>query len=365
MRSRITTEVMQSLRSLKEWRRMEQGMKLTGESGRTYVIGGESWMLPEHMRFAKDIHNEQLSFHVKQPQKKKSISLDYNVGRELRSFGKELRMNEIFNGANFLWQQVDTILPTFDSETEPPRVVYEAMWKTIFEARTMRTFTRREVKLIMRSTLLALQEIERKGFVHTNLTTEYLLLPTEKLDLCKPKEFFAKIANTASCSVPSQVHKVDWRQPSSFHAPEMYFSKPVSFPAHIWSWAMILSHLLESRAALKSGRFESAFIGSMFETWNLPRNNYSNQGQILFGELVCHFNVDFCEYFADCDMPDYEPCEESDWKEHMRNKGVLDEDICFLDWILDPNPETRPTSEQIIETGFLEWNEDDVEEEES
>lgn len=75
-----------------------------------------------------------------------------------------VRTNEVFKGVKFISQQVDTILP--NAKMQPPRIVYEHMWKTVYEASILRPFTRREIKSIMKSTLIALQEIERRGFVH-------------------------------------------------------------------------------------------------------------------------------------------------------------------------------------------------------
>ncbi|KAK8232817.1 kinase-like domain-containing protein [Phyllosticta capitalensis] len=275
-----------------------------------------------------------------------------------------VRTNEVFKGVKFISQQVDTILP--NAKMQPPRIVYEHMWKTVYEASTLRPFTRREIKSIMKSTLIALQEIERRGFVHPALTPFHLLLPIEKLDPSMPAEFFAKIAHAdAFLLKPSQVYRTALRYPDSYDAPEMLFGKRVSFPAHIWSWAVILCHLLEGRASWMSDKPESVYIGGMLQTRIDLHSWFEGIHNVLLIEVVRDFNIEQCDYYSDCHIPKVPDClmDENGWKEHLRKKGMWDDDICFLDWLLDPNPETRPTSMQILESGYLEWNEEDVEDE--
>ncbi|KAK8172814.1 hypothetical protein BKA80DRAFT_252071 [Phyllosticta citrichinensis] len=296
---------------------LRKDMKLTGESGLQYLLTDNLAGLEGHVWIAKDARNKNSSwFIVKQP-KWPYINKAGSWAERLREFEHEVKMNEIFQGAKYIRQQADTIKPT--SEDDPPRMVLEAMWDSVGRVHTARLFTRKEIKAMMKTTLQALQEPNRE-FEGQNL----MQCPTA--------------------------------------APEMLFGKPVGFPAHIWSWGIILCHLLESTAGWTHGNLEYQWTSGLFEyderQWDL---RWASGEDWWLKEMVDDFKIDSCDYYADCDMPDIEvfkPCA-YDWKERLRIKGVREDDVCFLDWVLDPNPDTRPTSERIMQSGYMEWNSED------
>ncbi|KAK8159574.1 hypothetical protein IWX90DRAFT_508083 [Phyllosticta citrichinensis] len=350
---------------------LRKDMKLTGESGLQYLLTDNLAGLEGHVWIAKDARNKNSSwFIVKQP-KWPYINKAGSWAERLREFEHEVKMNEIFQGAKYIRQQADTIKPT--SEDDPPRMVLEAMWDSVGRVHTARLFTRKEIKAMMKTTLQALQEVEQKDLMHPNtilsnfslqcsLHMNDMLIKTPSLDPHDPPKFIAKIANPISFIEPNREFEGQNLMQCPTAAPEMLFGKPVGFPAHIWSWGIILCHLLESTAGWTHGNLEYQWTSGLFEyderQWDL---RWASGEDWWLKEMVDDFKIDSCDYYADCDMPDIEvfkPCA-YDWKERLRIKGVREDDVCFLDWVLDPNPDTRPTSERIMQSGYMEWNSED------
>jgi hypothetical protein len=57
----------------------------------------------------------------------------------------------------------------------PPMMVLEPFQKTLWDARTTRPFSTREIKWIMKGVLLGIMTIHRKGLVYTGLPSPMLL----------------------------------------------------------------------------------------------------------------------------------------------------------------------------------------------
>ncbi|KAK8207308.1 kinase-like domain-containing protein [Phyllosticta capitalensis] len=351
-----------SLNQIRNWNLPKLGSKLTGDSGRMYMIC-DGRTTPWYMGLAKDL-DQKNSFTVFQPatwEGMGSEALEINFKR----FENGERVSKIFRDSKHIWRIIDTIQPA--SKYDPPRQICGPFRLPLSDARVERLFTRREVKSIMKDILVALQEIESKGFVYADLSTEDILLSKDQPP--EPTEVFAQLWAKEQLSLPFCMHELDGDFKESYRAPEIFFGKPCSFPAHIWSWGIILTHLLESRTSWMRNDWEELWVGTMLDNWRKgwEDSHYDDWGcwrhdfLLLDREMVGDFGIKDCEYFADCELPDRKllPFETGDWKEHLLNKGLRDDDVCFLDWVLDPNPETRPTSEQIMKSGFLEWNEED------
>lgn len=63
------------------------------------------------------------------------------------------------------------------------------------------------------------------------------------------------------------MHELDGNFKESYRALEIFFGKPCSFPAHIWSWGIILTHLLESRTSWMRNDWEELWVGTMLDNW--------------------------------------------------------------------------------------------------
>ncbi|KAK8160219.1 kinase-like domain-containing protein [Phyllosticta citribraziliensis] len=270
----------------------------------------------------------------------------------------------MLKGSQFIWQQVDAIRPT--SENDAPRLVFEHLGSQLSEVYIDRKLTRQEIKSIMKSTLLGLQHIEQKGFIFTDMTPANIYLQNDGASSLRPAELTTKFGPIDQLDKPFTWRESDEVDMNPFVAPEILFGKAFSYPTHIWAWGVILCHLLESRAAWISNRLESLHMGGIFQDYGRRWDGrWACDEYWWLCEMVDDFNIDSCEYYDDCDMPYIEifkPCKH-DWKERLRIKGLREDDVCFLDWLLDPNPETRPTPEQVLQTGYLEWNEEDTEDE--
>ncbi|KAK7548600.1 hypothetical protein IWX49DRAFT_552255 [Phyllosticta citricarpa] len=347
------------LRTLVGSQVLQKGMKLVGQSGLNYLLTDNLADFERNVWIAKDACSKSPSwFIVKQPKwpyANKAVSW----AARLRRFEQEVKMNKIFKGAKFIRQQVDTIKPT--SQDDPPRVVLEAMWDSVWRVGRASMFTRQEVKAIMKMTLQALQEVEQKDFMHADLNMDDMFINAKTLDRCDPAQFIAKIANPVSLVRPNRVYEPKKLIAHPNNAPEILFGKPAGFPAHIWTWGIIFCHLLESRSAWMCDRADS-MDGDRLLEGRLDYQSLFEGRDMVRDKLTAGFNLKQCEYYADCDLPKQSPHEYPGWKEHLIKKGLSDDDICFLDWVLDPNPETRPTSEQIMQSGFLEWSEKEREE---
>ncbi|KAK8232683.1 kinase-like domain-containing protein [Phyllosticta capitalensis] len=348
------------LRALSGRQVLRKGMRLVGESGIVYLLRRNLTDFDRNIWSAREERSKRLHWYVVKQPNEPYFNVEGSWARRLRQFEAEKKVNKIFEGSKFVRQQVDTIKPFNDDES--PRMVLEYIGKSVWLAsQSEQGYTRREIKSIMKTTLMALQEVEQKGFVHYDLKMEDMLLSKEKLDPSKPDEFFVKISELNALSKPFQRESGSW----TYRAPERHCDwMPVSFPAHIWSWGTILLQQLELRADFRRKGRIAAFTegGRMYDEWPvLPDRDLSH---MLLVQLAYDFKLNDCEYYAASSWPEGEPYEKVGWKDRLRAKGMRASDLEFLAWVLDPNPDTRPTSEQIVQSGFLEWTGEDVKEEE-
>lgn len=154
---------------------LSQGMRLLGVSGTRYQLKKPCVVcydgLPPSIWLAFDIDHPKDHFTIKQPW-------------DLSHFRVRLLKNETLLGQefrNFLYirRQLDTVPEVVSREDgsmiEPPRLALEYMQRSVRQARWQRTFTRKEIKWIMRWTLYSLIRIEAESLVNTgNLDLHYL-----------------------------------------------------------------------------------------------------------------------------------------------------------------------------------------------
>ena len=73
------------------------------------------------------------------------------------------------------------------------------------------------------------------------------------------------------------------------------------------------------------------------------------------------FDLTNVSFYRVCDFPerDAKRSDEENWVVRLYNKGVSEDDLGFLWRVLQPDPMKRPTVEQILEHGYLEYNDGD------
>ncbi|GME65265.1 hypothetical protein GTA08_BOTSDO11935 [Neofusicoccum parvum] len=302
--------------------------------------------MPSSTWFAFDYNRPYEHYIIKQPYHRTPIQIDI--------LKRELELQELFKDVLSIRQQFDTVLEVVSEDNgatvEPPRMVLEFMQKSVWHARWQRTFTRKEIKWIMKRTLSALMHIEAQGLVNIDLCMQSMLLNNHHDGSRDPSEspcLVTKLANLSHCLPPQQAVLGS----PQYRAPEVHFGKPWTYPAHIWSWSIILTQLLEARADLPSR--------GIYASSDLHCGYSSSPNHTPYSSALLHdFALDTIPFYADLNLKrDPARMLMPRWNERLRAKGLRDDDVSFLEWLIDPNPETRPTSAQIWESGWLDFDE--------
>jgi serine/threonine protein kinase len=184
-------------------------------------------------------------------------------------------------------------------------------------------------------------------------------------------------------------------QPLTYRAPEIYFKHSITPAADIWSWGLLVCHLLEARSSTPTPGSISPQALSHRRTTNLApppslqslsstdsaatsssnpqtptSTNFTDRG--LYDDLYTGHGLrsqqeqsirnalandcDLCSipYYADCALPvrDREHMAGRQWT-RLREKGIQEEDVAFLKWVMDPDPTTRPTAKMVLESSWL------------
>lgn len=111
---------------------------------------------------AVDDSDQRYEYILKQPSENQDGS-----SRNLTAFEHEFEMQRLFIGDPMIRALMDYI-PA--SEPEGPMMVFEPFRKTLWNARTTRAFTTREIKWVMKNILFGLRTIHRKELVYTGTT---------------------------------------------------------------------------------------------------------------------------------------------------------------------------------------------------
>ena len=153
------------LRALSGRQVLRKGMRLVGESGIVYLLRRNLTDFDRNIWSAREERSKRLHWYVVKQPNEPYFNVEGSWARRLRQFEAEKKVNKIFEGSKFVRQQVDTIKPFNDDES--PRMVLEYIGKSVWLAsQSEQGYTRREIKSIIKTTLMALQEVEQKGFVH-------------------------------------------------------------------------------------------------------------------------------------------------------------------------------------------------------
>jgi len=137
---------------------LREGVELVGENGARYLL--VQAMGQPNVWIAVDAATQEQLYVVKQPNR------DDNVPGWPK-FRHEMVMHELFKDNETIRPQLDRIPPT--AKGDPPKLVLELLQTTLWEARRKREFSDVELREIMRSILLGLQEIHQKGLVYAGM----------------------------------------------------------------------------------------------------------------------------------------------------------------------------------------------------
>ncbi|KAK2764817.1 hypothetical protein FQN53_006945 [Emmonsiellopsis sp. PD_33] len=327
--------------------RVSPGLTCQGEKRTRYrlvhPLGTQIRGRRPNVWLAVDDSNDAAEYIVKRPAGDES-----NIGESpsdaLLAFKHELKMQRLFEKDTMIRPLVDFIP---DSEPGGPMMVLEAFTDSLWEARSARPFTTKEIKWIMKGVLLGIFTVHMKGLVYTDLKMENVALggfnhskPSENV-----REIIVRLADCGSITKPSS------REVTSltYRSPEVHFGKPWAQSTDVWSWGIILAQLLEAQVDPKSpGIYDSIATGTLEDKTKAIRN-----------KLAIDFDLASVPFYAEdkeCTkmLPSPQPEEAYMWANDMVEKGVAGEDIQFLVGVLNPDPNARLTVSEILESGYLD-----------
>nr|POF12761.1 mitogen-activated protein kinase hog1 [Quercus suber] len=252
-------------------------------------------------------------------------------------FQHEMIMHELFKDSKWIRKQVDRI-PASNDSTNPPILVLEILEGTLWAARSKRPFTKGEVRAVARSILYGLTEVHAKGLVYADLKMQNIMV--SGFDADTPGDgsnIVTKLGDLGIVMGPS-MGKV---QPVAYRAPEIHLKYQITEAADIWGFALVYCHLLEAQNRFtKTGLYDDLDTGrgTMPEREDAAKLAVSNDYDL--------FDV---EYYQDCSLPCNDPSHEPGrhWQE-LKKRGLDDEEIEFLKWVLKADPTRRPTASAIL-----------------
>ncbi|KAF2850768.1 kinase-like protein [Plenodomus tracheiphilus IPT5] len=320
---------------------MREGKELVGENGQRYLL--VQAMGQPNVWIAVDAATQEKLYIVKQP------SDDDNNMPGWPRFQHEMIMHELFKEHDAIRPQVDRIPPT--SSADPPKLVLELLQTTLWDARRKREFSDVELKQIMRQILLGLQEVHQQGLVYADLKMENVLLsnftpsPPTSTSTSPPTsttpDITAKLGDLGIVMSPMR----GTVQPLAYRAPEVYFLQEITPAADIWSWGLIYCQLLEAQASFhNTGMYDELLLG---KTTSFVQKELSVRRAI-----AKDFDLGGVGYYDGCGLEGMGR-DGGQWEE-LRRKGVREEEIGFLKWILNPVPGDRPSAEEILKSAWLD-----------
>ncbi|KAK5125015.1 hypothetical protein LTR85_001206 [Meristemomyces frigidus] len=293
---------------------------------------------------AIDHADETSQFVIKAPSTQDDSTKDWPL------FRHEHNVQKLFAESPLIRPMLDFVPET---EQYPPAMVLRAFEETLWTARTRRAFTSKEIKWIMKAVILAVWTIHRKGLVYSDLKTENVLISGFRDEHPGPiREIIVRLADCGATIPPS-----DRRITSiTYRSPEVYYRKPWTSSTDIWSWGIVLFHLLEAQADIEApGLYYSICTGSL-----------EDKAAAVRAGIEYDFDLAFNPYFAadgrseSCvtkvaEAQAHSRDEEREvWYDRLIKKGVAAEDVQFLLDILNPDPRKRWTAADIVRCGYLE-----------
>ncbi|KAL1960894.1 hypothetical protein VTO42DRAFT_5877 [Malbranchea cinnamomea] len=320
---------------------LHKGAKFVGEYGRTYLL---TWPLVHRIGMnpnvwkAFDVNDPKCQYVIKGPrQMSKQNWVD---------FEREIKMQRYFDSVRYIRRMLDVI--SHPDHTHP-LMVLEPFQKTLWMARMTRPLSTREIKHIMKLTLLGLNEIHEKGLVHCDFKGENVLLngfdddhPASDENK-KPVNVQVKVSDLGTVMPPSEgkITSITYR------SPEAYLGKPWTSATDIWSWSILFFHLLQAQRDFDSPGIYDSIISS---------GTRQDKADAVLAAMCDDFDLRSIDYFQDCALPPprAERTHKLHWRDRLLATGVPKEDIEFLSAIIQPDPRKRLTVAQILGTKYLD-----------
>ncbi|KAL2024451.1 hypothetical protein VTK56DRAFT_8262 [Thermocarpiscus australiensis] len=228
-----------------------------------------------------------------------------------------------------------------------PLMILEPFQKTLWDARTTRSLSAREIKWIMKGCLLGIMTVHRKGLVYTDLKMENVIARgfDNENGNNNHRDIIVRLADLGSISKPGtrEVSALTYR------SPEVHFRKPWDQMTDVWSWGIILAQLLLAQVDFHSpAMYDSISIGAL-----------EDRAKVVRDTLAIDFDLHSIPLYAEDPesremLPTPQPDNAYMWAETMVEKGVSGEDIQFLANVLNPRPDARFTTVEIMESGYLD-----------
>ncbi|GAB1741977.1 hypothetical protein NU219Hw_g7375t1 [Hortaea werneckii] len=309
-----------------------EGGEYIGESGKVYLAVGPLGQSNVWTAVQKDDHS--VIVVLKAPS-------DDDTESSWPRFQHEMIMHELFKDCRYIRRQLDRVAPK--KGRHPPLLVLEITETTLWQARTKRPFSKDEVRSVARSMLQGLKEVHDKGLVYVDIKMQNIMLngfnTSEQGDGSK---IVAKLGDLGIVMEPIRATA----QPVVYRAPEVFFKGELAQAADIWAFGLVVSHLLEAQRRFSfTGMYDDLHngSGSMFEREQAMRSAIAND-----------YDISQEEYYKDCALPinntDHKPGQH--WDE-LRSRGLDEDDVEFLKWVMTVDPRKRPTAKAILGSKWL------------
>ncbi|KAF2801278.1 uncharacterized protein BDZ99DRAFT_456474 [Mytilinidion resinicola] len=206
---------------------------------------------------AVDSETQSSVYIIKQP------APDDSAAASWPNFQQEMVMQELFKDDPAIRQKVDQIPPS--KHGEPPRIVLEILEGTAWDARAKRPLGVGEIKK------------HHAGYTRgANLKMENILLSGFNPS-AKDKNGATLVTKLGDLGIVIPPTK-GVAQPLTYRAPKVYFRHSITPAADIWSWGLLVCHLLEARAPSISNPPTPSPNESNFTDRGLYDDLYSGHG---------------------------------------------------------------------------------------
>ncbi|KAK3069150.1 hypothetical protein LTR53_012735 [Teratosphaeriaceae sp. CCFEE 6253] len=311
---------------------IHEGDELRGESGKTYLA--VSPLGQANVWTAVDTADNGIVVL-------KSPAAD-DTGASWPHFQHEMIMHELLKDCTSVRKQVDRIPPVPSAGT-PPILVLEMFETTLWGARTKRPFTKEEVRSVARQIMQGLKDIHDRGLVYADLKMQNVML--SGFDVGEPGDLtnlVAKLGDLGIVMYPTH----GTVQPVAYRAPEVFFKGAITPAADIWGFGLIYCHLLEAIERFdKTGIYDDLYAGS---------GSMPERVQAMRHALGNDYDLQNVEYYKECALP-YRASNHpagNHWEE-LRKRGLDEEDVEFLQWILKSDPRRRPSAQAILNSDMM------------
>ena len=313
---------------------LAEGAEFIGESGKTYLAVSPLGQANVWTAVVKEDPSQIVV--LKQP------GPDDTDGWP--AFQHEMIMHELFKDCPSIRKQLDRIPQS--SADSPPMLVLEITETTLWTARTKRPFTKAEIDSIAEDMLIGLRDVHAKGLVYADLKMQNVMLNGFDTVVTNGtgsniKKLETRLGDLGIVMSPA-LGKV---QPVAYRAPEIHFKGVISEAADIWSWGLIYCHLLEAQT-----RFSKT---GLYDDLQPKSQSMFHREEVVKHAIANDYDVHHQHYYDDCILPwnDHDHKEGNHW-DVLKERGLDEAEIEFLQWVLQSDPSQRPTASLILRRHF-------------